>query len=57
MFQTGEGTPYVSGLFEVTVNGKLVHSKKVINCTTIKNILETNDNVLNNRVICKLYLW
>ncbi|CAF4083366.1 unnamed protein product, partial [Rotaria sp. Silwood1] len=25
---TGEATPTVTGFFEVTVNGKLVHSKK-----------------------------
>ena len=28
-FQTGEGTPGITGWLEVTVGGKLVHSKKV----------------------------
>lgn len=28
--QSGEGTPGVTGWFEVSVDGKLVHSKKVI---------------------------
>ena len=30
--QTSEGTPTVTGWFEVSVGGKLIHSKKVNYC-------------------------
>ncbi len=35
LMKTGEGTPSVTGFFEVEVlNGKLLHSKKVIKSST-----------------------